>query len=348
MESRQLQQDLDVISHYIKNNFSGGSTFFVTGGTGLIGSLIIKAILQYNRTAENKMKVITTVRSREKFNEVFCEYVGDLYLKAIYKDVIDGQFDVTDQIDYIVHTACPTNSKYFISNPVEVLDTIYIGTRNVLEIAKKHNVVGMVYLSSMEVFGQTFKEQRLTENDLGYIDIGSLRSCYPEGKRAAECLCNAFAEEYGVPVCIARLAQTFGAGVSKHENRVFAQFAKSAIRGEDIVLHTTGQSVGNYCYTVDAVKAILLLLQQGLKGEVYTVVNEKATMTIADMAKLVALNFSNGKSKIVFDIPDGNRYGYAEETKMKLSSEKLRTLGWGSSVDLIEAYRRLIDDIMDE
>lgn len=73
-----------------------------------------------------------------------------------------------------------------------------------------------------------------------------------------ECLCHSYAKEYGVPVKIARLTQTFGAGVSLEDTRVFAQFAKSIIKGEDLIMHTSGESSKPYCYTIDAIMAIFI------------------------------------------------------------------------------------------
>ena len=85
----------------------------------------------------------------------------------------------------------------------------------------------MVFISSMEVYGiLNTQDHKITENQLGYVNLASVRSCYPEGKRYCECLCNAYAAQYNVNVVTARLAQTFGAGILKTENRVFAQFAK--------------------------------------------------------------------------------------------------------------------------
>ena len=197
----------------------------------------------------------------------------------------------------------------------------------------------------MEVFGKKASTERVQESQLGDIDIQDVRSCYSEGKRLAELLCKSYAVEYQLSVKIARLAQTFGAGVLKTENRVFAQFARSAVKGENIILHTNGESIGNYCYTRDAIKAIFLILKTGKAGEAYTVVNEETTRTIRAMAEMVAERFSNGKSKVVFDIPEGNRFGYAPETKIQLSGEKLRTLGWMPEICLEEMYRRMIPDL---
>lgn len=325
-----LEEDLYILSDYL-SDFSG-STILVTGATGLIGSIVIKALQRCR-----KISIIGLARSSQKVESIFPNKDNITFL---YQD-ISAPITTRIKCDYIIHTATPTVSKYFMSNPVEVMDNIYSGTKQMLEYAKINSVKGMVYLSSMEAFGVVKDDKRLEESELGYIDIQNIRSCYSEGKRHAELLCKCYAVEYGVNVCIARLSQTFGAGIMPTENRVFAQFARSALRGEDIVLHTKGQSVGNYCYTRDAVKALFLLLKKGEKGQVYTVVNEETTRTIAELAEMVANILSGHRSKVVFDIPEGNQYGYAPETKLRLSGEKLRALGWKPEVGLEDMFRRM-------
>lgn len=336
--AKYLSEDLEILAEELEKY--AGATIAVTGATGLIGSLILKAIVVYNQKHDNYIHGVGFARKPEKVASLFNETAG---IDFIYQD-ISTPID-TFVCDYIIHTANSTNSKTFITNPVEVMDSIYLGSREVLEFARRTGIKGMVYLSSMEVFGQVENEERLSEKDLGYIDIQNVRSCYSEGKRIAECLCKCYAQEYGVPVKVARLAQTFGAGVLPGENRVFAQFARSALNGENIILHTTGESIGNYVYTRDAVKAILLLLQKGENGEAYTVVNETTTMQIRDMAEMVASNFSGGRSQVIFDIPEGNAFGYAPATRMHLSGQKLRKLGWQAEVDLKEMYQRMILDL---
>ena len=330
-----LQEDLAILAEYIKG--FEGSTVLVTGATGLIGSLCIKAMQQ-----NGSISVIGLARNQDKVNMLFENKDNTMFL---YQDIKDPIPD-TVRCDYIIHTANSTTSQYFLSNPVEVIDSIYTGTKQVLEYARKQKVKGMVYHSSMEVFGVVNSNSRVHEDELGKLDIQNVRSCYSEGKRLVELLCKSYSEEYKVPVRTARLAQTFGAGVQKTENRVFAQFARSAIKGENIVLHTTGRSVGNYCYTRDVIKAIFLLLTTGKKGDAYTVVNEETTRTIAEMAEIVAKEFSGGRSQVIFDIPQSNQYGYAPDTQLRLSSEKLRLLGWMPEVDLKEMYERMIPSLM--
>ncbi len=340
---KYFESDLNILADYIYENGFSNCSFLVTGATGLIGSIIVKSLVLCNDKYKTEIKIKATVRSLEKVKEVFS---GDNFnqIEFIVQDIAEQL--KCDGVDYLIHTATPTESKFFISNPVETIKAICNGSIAVLDFAKNNNVKGMVYLSSMEVFGSAHtSDEKTTEDQLGYIDIANVRSCYSESKRLVECACKCYAEEYGVPVKVARLAQTFGAGISKKENRVFAQFARSALSGSDIVLHTKGDSVGNYCYTTDAIKAILLLLKKGCNGEAYTVVNEQTTMSIREMAEMVIKEFGNGKIKLKFDIPNDNKYGYAPKTGVRLSSAKLNSLGWRAVVGLKEAYQRMMEDL---
>ena len=339
-----LNEDLNNISLFLQEHDFDNCHITVTGATGLIGSLIIKAIVCCNNEYNTNISVRAFARSKSKVDEIFGDCVNE-NIEFVYQD-ITTPISQNLKTDYIIHTANPTVSKYFITNPVETIEIIYTGSKNVLEYAKNVNAKSTVYLSSMEVFGATdAQKEKVFEKDIGYLDILNVRSCYSESKRLVECMCKCYAEEHNMNVKIARLAQVFGAGILKGENRVFAQFARSAINNEDIVLHTTGESVGNYCYTADAIKAIFLLLIKGESGQAYTVANENSTIAIKDMAAMVAQEIAKGRINVIFDIPEGNAFGYAPPTTMHLSSEKLRQLGWKPQVDLKEAYIRMMQEM---
>ena len=202
----------------------------------------------------------------------------------------------------------------------------------------------MVYLSSMEAYGVVAPENYIVrETDYGYIDTLQVRSSSLEGKRMAEGICGAYAHEYQVPVKTARLAQTFGAGIARTENRVFAQFAHSIMDGTDIVLHTDGSKAHCYCYTSDAVLGLLTVLLRGKDGEAYNISNEATFGTIREMAEMLINAYPESGSRLIFDIPeDANKFGYAPTSRMLVNSEKLNALGWRAEVGLQEMFERLM------
>ena len=347
---RVQQEDLELIaSSNLEWEKLEGKSLLVTGATGLVGSLLVKSLLAINRIRNANIKIIALVRSEEKAQRVF----GDLLDRPefiIHLGDVTRPVDYEGEVDYIIHAASQTASKQFVTHPVETIDVSFFGTKNILELARAKNSESVVYVSSMEAYGNPdSSERRTTESDLGYIDNLNIRSCYSEGKRFCECLCSCYAGEYNVPVKIARLAQTFGAGVSYEENRVFAQFAKSAMYGNDIVLHTKGQSYGNYCYTADAVKGLLTILLSGENAQAYNVVCEAATMKIAEMAQMVAQEIADNKISVVFDIPeDALTYGYAPDVALRLDGQKLRKLGWDATIapNLKTMYCRMIESFI--
>jgi nucleoside-diphosphate-sugar epimerase len=224
-------------------------------------------------------------------------------------------------------------------HPVETYELAIESTKAILKFAKRTNVKGIVYISSLEQYGQILDERLVSEDIQGYIDCTDSRSSYPLGKRAAEYMCSAYAHEYGINVKIARLTQTFGAGVAADDNRVFAQFARSIINGKDIVLHTTGESAKPYCYTTDCVSAILYILLRGTNGDAYNVANESTYISIKDMAMFLRVNFNPAIHVVVEPHPE---MGYAPTTKLKLSASKLAGLGWHAKYNLKDMYSRLI------
>ena len=333
-----FEEDLNRIAQELKELELKNKSFFITGATGLVGSVLVKALAFANDHYDLKNRIVAQVRNPQKAKKVFDGYEGITYCVGDVRDIIS----YPGNVDYVIHAASETKSKNMIDFPVETLWTALSGAKNLLDFACEKKIEKMVFLSSMEAFGSVDGNQRTPEEKLGYIDLRKVRSCYPESKRMIENMCVCYSSEYGVPVTIARLAQTFGAGVSSEDTRVFAQFAHSAMTGEDIVLHTAGTSCGNYVYTADAATAIFTLLKKGISGECYTVANETSSMRIKDMAELVANCVADGKIRVVVDIPNDKQFGYAPEVKLKLDATKMQALGWKPQIDLEESYKRLI------
>ncbi len=312
------------------------ASLLITGATGLIGSILTKCLLALGQN----ISITIPVRNKKKAYSIFgTQPIG---LRIIECNLLEYLQHIDEKFDYVIHLASPTSGKYICRYPTETYELTIETTRCLLRYADANKIKGMIYVSSLEYYGENSDDNVITEDRLGYIDMASPRSAYPMGKRSAEFLCTSYAIEYGVPVKIARLTQTFGAGVTIDDNRVFAQFARSIINGTDIVLHTTGKSSKPYCYTTDCVSALLYILLKGKLGEAYNVANQSTYISIIDLAYFLVKNFSNGINVI---IEEHLEMGYAPITKLNLSDKKLKDLGWRPHYGLYEMFNRLIESL---
>lgn len=339
MNKQILIDDVNAFAENFKLSESlRNKTFLITGATGLIGSVMIKCLLALNRKNALGIRVVAVVRDLDKAKKVFADEFSEIDFKVVGLHEIT-LLTIPANVDYIIHLASPTASKFFVEHPVETLRTAIEGTTAVLEYAKNAGVKGMVYASSLEVYGSNDTDEWLDEDFQGYVNPVKVRSSYNMGKRASECLCHAYAEEYGVPVMMARFTQVFGAGISESENRVFAQFARSVIQGRDIEIHTEGMSSKPYCYTTDAISAMLYILLKGLPGEAYNVANPDSYISIRDMAYMLRDDFNPNISVRI--CPKENQ-GYAPQTKLRLSTQKIESLGWMPHYNLHQMFNRLL------
>lgn len=319
-----------------------GKTVFITGATGLIGYTLVSALLYYNKIHDAGIQVIALVRDLGQARNKFSGQLADQCALSFVQGSVEDLPEIDGAVDYIVHGASPTASAFFVQKPVETILTAVVGTRNVLELAKEKQVWGMVYLSSMEVYGQVTSKAKLRETELGYIDLFSPRSSYSESKRMAENLCCAYASQYGVPVTMARLTQTFGPGVSRDDKRLFAYLTQCALNGTDIRLNTSGSKENMYLYTMDAVSAILLLAARGARATAYNVGNPQTYCSVKEMAQLVAQELGDGKISVVTNAVGSDGSLYPPEGCLNLDIAKLESIGWAPVMELSQMFRRMI------
>lgn len=338
MNDIQKQDIVDFVSSFGLSNELANSKFLITGATGLIGSTLIYCLLALDKN----ISIIAPVRNKLKAEQMLEDSANKITL--IECDIVSFDYASLGNVDYIIHCAAPTSSKFFVEKPVETFNIIVEGTKVLLDYAKDHPVKGFVYLSSLEVYGEVHDDSSPIKEDFqGYLDPLSVRSSYPMAKRAVENLCCLYAYEYGIPVKIARLTQTTGAGIAKDDNRVIAQFTRLAAQGQDIVLHTTGEAARPYCYTTDAISAILYILLKGKSGDAYNVANEETYISARGMAEYLRDKF-NPSINVRIELNDN--MGYAPSTKLPLSTKKLQFLGWTPMIDKKEIFSRLTKYIL--
>lgn len=298
-----------------------GCNILVTGATGLIGSTLIEVLM--SRPARN-YKVYAAGRNQDRAMRLFSAFAGD-------SDFVFLQYDVMEPLHsdvcfhYIIHAASNASPNFFVSNPVEVMMANIIGTRNLLDYGKEHGLRRFLFVSSGEVYGEG-DGRVFTEDFSGYVNPVSPRSAYPSSKRAAETLCVAYHSEYGMDTVIARPCHVYGPNFTESDNRVYAQFIRNVLRGEDIVLKSTGSQFRSWCYSVDCAAALLYILLKGETCNAYNIADENSNISIRELAEMIA---RIGDRQVVFDLPsDVERNGYNPVSKSVFSAERLKSLGW--------------------
>ena len=320
-----------------------GKTFYITGGTGLIGYYLIQTLLYRNAKFQDHIRILALVRNPEKARAMYERQIPGAgeFLQFVQGDVTETQ-RMEDSVDFLIHGASPTASRYFVEHPLETLETAIQGTSNMLHLAEEKQVKKMVYLSSMEVYGDHQSEDKISEEEAVCLHPMNLRDSYPIGKCTSENLCQAYSHERGISVDVLRLSQVIGTTCpvrKSHDTRIVMEIARDILSGSDIVLKTKGESKRTYVYVADAVTAILKVLTcEG--SDVYNVANEGTYCSIYDMCQLAAEKVAGGKIKVVVQEKDEGIYPAAN--CLNLSNEKLRACGWKSSTGLEKMFQRLI------
>lgn len=338
--NRVLEDDLKtIIAEDLSWEKLKNKTVMITGASGMVGSYMLYVLLMLNDEKHYGIKVDAVMRNVNKLPE---EIRNREDVNVVVADVTKDIPDVGD-IDYIIHAASPASPLIMQNQPVETIAANTIGTFKTLELAKEKNAEGYLFISSREIYGQPDEEQEFFyENTYGFVDQLNPRSCYSEGKKAAETMCVCFHEEYGLNTKIARLAHTYGPGMSIYDGRVQADFLKNVYHNEDIVLKSEGTAVRTYTYIADAIAGMYRILLDS-EDIVYNIGNEAGKVSIRDLAEILVSIYPERGLKLVFDIPEGGTKGTAPYTLGILSSEKLRKLGWNPKYSVKDGFKRTLE-----
>ena len=338
--NRVLEDDLKtIIAEDLSWEKLKNKTVMITGASGMVGSYMLYVLLMLNDEKHYGIQVDAVMRTVNKLPD---EVRNREEVNVVVADVTKDIPDVGD-IDYIIHAASPASPLIMQNQPVETIAANTIGTFKTLELAQEKNAEGYLFISSREIYGQPDEGQEFFyENTYGFVDQLNPRSCYSEGKKAAETMCVCFHEEYGLNTKIARLAHTYGPGMSIYDGRVQADFLKNVYHNEDIVLKSEGTAVRTYTYIADAIAGMYRILLDS-EDIVYNIGNEAGKVSIRDLAEILVSIYPERGLKLVFDIPEGGTKGTAPYTLGILSSEKLRKLGWNPKYSVKDGFKRTLE-----
>ncbi len=308
----------------------------VTGATGLIGSCLVEVLM----TNTNKdYQVYALGRNEKRAESRFRQFLDDPSFHFLLGDITQPlASDVP--FHFIIHAASNGSPNFFVNHPVEVMKSNLFGVTNLIEYGLGHDMKRFLYVSTGEVYGVNEAEM-MNESSYGYVDILNTRSCYPSSKRAAETLAMCYAGEYGADVVVARPCHTYGPHFTESDNRVYAQFIRNVLNGEDIVMKSEGTQYRSWCYVEDCVSALLYILLKGKNGEAYNIADKNSVVTIRELAETIA---QIAGRKVVMQVPsDIEKKGITPIKRAVFDTAKLEALGWTINGTMEEKLKKTID-----
>ena len=261
----------------------------VTGGAGFLGSHLCESLLA-------KGAEVLCV------DNYYCSTKGNIrHLRDNPRFELlrhDITFPLYVEVDEIYNLACPASPIHYQRDPVQTLKTSVHGAINVLGLAKRVRAK-VLQASTSEVYGNPQVHPQ-PEGYWGNVNPIGIRSCYDEGKRAAESLFFDYRRQHGVRIKVARLFNTYGPRMHPNDGRVVSNFIMQALRGEPITVYGDGSQTRSFCYVDDLIRALLTLMEDTLddfSGPVN--LGNPGEFTILELAQAV-LEMTGARSEIMF------------------------------------------------
>ena len=273
-----------------------GKYVLITGGAGFIGSNLINYLLK-NDTKIEKLFCIDNLYTGSRKN--IKNYFVDKRFIFIEKDIIKfGNSDYNfDKIDEIYHLACPASPKQYQKDPIYTLKTNFIGTLNLLKLAKQYKSKFLLS-STSEIYGNPLVHPQ-KENYLGNVNPIGVRACYDEGKRIAETLTVEYRREFGIDTKIVRIFNTYGPNMELDDGRVISNFIFQALKGIPITVYGDGSQTRSFCYVNDLVNGLFKTMstESSFSGPVN--IGNDEEYTIKELAYII-IRLIDKKNKIIF------------------------------------------------
>lgn len=221
----------------------------VTGGAGFIGSNLCERLL-----AEGHQVIcLDNLYTGSKDN--VSRFLGNHRFEFIRHDV---QEPLRIEVDQIYHLACPASPPAYQKNPIYTVKTSFLGTLNMLGLAKRLGVP-LVLASTSEVYGDPLVHPQ-SEDYWGNVNPIGTRSCYDEGKRVAETLASDYRRYHGVDSRIVRIFNTYGPNMDPEDGRVVSNFIVQALRGLPLTIYGDGSQTRSFCYVTDLVDGLVRVM----------------------------------------------------------------------------------------
>jgi UDP-glucuronate decarboxylase len=297
----------------------------VTGGAGFIGSLLCERLLAAGHQVICLDNFFTGTR------ENIQPLLDNKNFELIRHDIT---LPIFLEVDRVFNLACPASPIHYQYNPIKTLKTNILGTLNMLGLAKRVKA-RILHASTSEVYGDPQVHPQ-TEDYWGHVNPIGIRSCYDEGKRAAETLMMDYKREQNVDSKIIRIFNTYGPNMRADDGRVVSNFIVQALTGQDITIYGAGKQTRSFCYVDDLVDVMLKMMEKdNFSGPVNT--GNPDEFTILELAEKV-LEMTGSKSKLVFKpLPQDD----PTQRQPDISLAK-KELGWEPKINLNQGLEKTI------
>ena len=338
--SQLLDAELNEILAFLGKDLGclRGKKLFITGGTGFIGRWLLETLNFANRVADLNVVASVLTRNPRKIAESASHLFDSNKLQLIEGDIRNFDFPA-GEFDCIIHAAADSSAASGSNDPVTVLETSVVGTRRILEFARKCSAENMLFLSSGAVYGKQPPEMDyLPETYAGTPDIYDLKSAYGQGKRISETLCAAYAEQFKINIKIARCFALIGPFLPLNGHFAAGNFIRDAVAGKPVCINGDGTTVRSYLYASDLVGWLFKILLHGQKAYPYNVGSMEA-ISIRQFAEIVSSQVQPVVSVCIAKKPDSGIMPdrYVPDTSRVRNELKLR-----QQTDLHEAVARTI------
>ncbi|KAJ5584273.1 UDP-glucuronic acid decarboxylase 1 [Penicillium hispanicum] len=309
----------------------------VTGGAGFLGSNLIDFLLEKG----HHIIGVDSFETGSPKNLVHLEHHPRF---TFIRHNIQSPLHDLGQIDQIYNLACPASPIQYQKDHVSTLRTCFLGTDNLLSLAKSRNI-RILHTSTSEVYGDPHVHPQ-PETYWGNVNPFGPRSCYDEGKRSAEALCYAYREQ-GVNVKIARIFNTYGPRMSNSDGRVVSNFIASALAGADLEITGDGSATRSFQFVSDCIQGLYVLMNSDYSGGPMNIGND-GEFTIQQLAEIVIELVSEmagpSKAAIVYRPPVVDD-PTVRRPRIELAKQVLH---WEPRVQLRDGLRKTIEWHMNE
>jgi UDP-glucuronate decarboxylase len=338
-----IQSDLDEIVERIRGDAQklAGKTVLLTGARGFLGRYFMEIFTRLNSNVLSKPIQLIALDNLITAGAEGAAVSEQPNVRFSRHDVIQP-FPWDKPLHYVIHAAGIASPFYYRAYPLETLEVAIMGTRNMLELATRHQA-RFAFFSSSEIYGDPDpKHVPMQESYRGNVACQGPRACYDESKRVGETLCHIFHEKFGTHSNTIRPFNVFGPGMQETDYRVMPNFANRIRGNKALNIYGTGNQTRTFCYITDAMVGFLSVILKGVPGEAYNIGNPKPEISMLDLVKRLQTVLGRPVPHNIIEYPDS--YPADEPNRRCPDIRKARLqLGFNPSVDLDDGLRRFFD-----